>query len=216
MKLSLTILAMLSLSACDGQMNSPQGEPGPQEQQGSAGDTGPHNPAEPRGVAAATGPQKTQGVPGAQIAQGLAVGTDGTAYTIPGSGGMFGGGYLRLLPSSQRFELDVTCGYGFPTDNEAFFFANSPSVTTGTVQTTVAIDGRALLTFNDLNYNSGGQDRAFADTWYQGQWPWHGVFTANDGGTLTRWDITVTRTASGNCLAFVYTTGGGTGSIVHP
>ncbi|MFY0571299.1 hypothetical protein ACN28E_46745 [Archangium lansingense] len=210
---------MISLAACNGQMNSPQGEPEPQGQQGFEGDTGPHSPAQPQGVPTATRPQRLQDSLGAQHAQnvqGLVSSTDGTVYTIPGSGGMFGGGYLQLQSSNQHFELDVTCGYGFATDNEAFFFANSPVVTTGTVQTTVAIDGRALLAFNDLNYNSGGQDRAFADTWYQGQWPWHGVFTANEGGTLTRWDITMTRTADGNCLAFVYTNGGGSGTIVHP
>jgi hypothetical protein len=215
MRRSLTLLAMISLTACTGQMNSPQGDPGPQGLQGdtsppgSAGSQGEGNPAGPQAVPGAIGSQgdqDAQGVPGVACP-----GSVGTVYTIPGSGGIYGGGYLQLQSSNLHFELDVTCSYGSAAENEAFFFADSPLVTTGTIQTTVAIDGRALLAFNDLNYNSGGQDRGFP-----GQWPWHGVFTANEGGTLTRWDITVTRTAGGDCLAFVYANGGGTGTIFQP
>lgn len=200
MRLSLTLLAMISLTACSGPMDSPQGDPGPQ------GEGDPAGPQMGPGAIGSQGAQDDQSVPGAACP-----GSVGTVYTIPGRGGTYGGGYLQLQSSNLHFELDVTCSYGAPTENSTLFFADSPVVTTGTVQTTVAIDGHALLAFNDLNYNSGGQDRGFP-----GQWPWHGVFTANEGGTLTRWDITVTRTERGDCLAFVYADGGGTGTVVHP
>jgi hypothetical protein len=97
----------------------------------------------------------------------------------------------------------------------AFFFAENPSVSAGSVLVSVAIAGQPLLAFNDLAYNQGGQDRAFATTGNQGTWPWQGVFTVNEGGTLTRWDITVTGSSTGDCNV-VYARGGGAVFIQHP
>jgi len=124
-----------------------------------------------------------------------------------------GGGYLSLVSANNHVEFDITCNYGPPGDNEAFFFANDPSVTAGSVLITEDVDGQALLTFNDLAYNSGGQDRAFAANH---PWPWHGVFTSDEGGTLTRWDVTSIGSAGANCTVIVYTSGGGSGTIHHP
>jgi hypothetical protein len=171
----------------------PQGLPGPQGQPGPQGDAGPPGP---------------QGEGGS--------GSIGSVYMIPGTGGTSGGGYVELPTANGDVSLDVTCNYGGPGDDEAFFFANAASVTTGTTFITVAIDGRPLLAFDDLNYNSGGQDRAFADTGDQGTWPWHGIFTVDESGALARWDVTADGTSTGNCTLLVYATGAGAGTIHHP
>ena len=42
------------------------------------------------------------------------------------------------------------------------------------------------------------------------------MFTANEGGVLTQWDVIFTGTATGDCTAVVYANGGGTGRVVHP
>ncbi len=131
-------------------------------------------------------------------------------------GGVSGGGYLVLTTANGHVELDITCNYGAPGDNSAYFFANDPVVTTGTAQVMVAISGRPLLASNDLNYNSGGQDRAFADTSFQGTWPWHGLFTVNEAGVLTRCDVTVTGASGAEYHAYVFAIGNGTADIRHP
>lgn len=60
--------------------------------------------------------------PGATGPQGL--GATVTVYTIPGSGGISGGGYLVILNTSQHAELDISCNYGFAGDNQAYWFAD--------------------------------------------------------------------------------------------
>jgi hypothetical protein len=139
----------------------------------------------------------------------------GSMYTSPGMGGTVGGGYLELMSANGHVALDVTCNYGPAGDNEAFFFAMDPSVTPGSIQVTVAVDGQPSESFNDLGYNLGGQDRAFSTTGFQGTWPWHGIFTATEGSTVTRWDITVTGSSTSNCAALVYG-GGTTGTTNQP
>jgi hypothetical protein len=112
--------------------------------------------------------------------------------------------------------LLVTCNYGAPGDNEAFWFAGS-GVVAGEIAIMNQLDGEPLQAFNDLEFNQGGQDRATRGGNPQlGAWPWHGVFTANDAGTLSRWDITMTGSAGGDCTAVVYANGGGVANIVHP
>jgi hypothetical protein len=145
-------------------------------------------------------------------------GDGGTAmvYTIPGTGGMWGGGYLVLDTANGDVSLNLTCNYGGPGDDEAFFFANTPSVTAGSVLVTVDIQGYPPEKFDDLSYNSGGQDRAFGSTGYQGTWPWQGVFTTNEGGVLTQWTVTMNGSATGDCTAVVDAIGGGTASVVQP
>jgi len=76
---------------------------------------------------------------------------------------------------------------------------------------TVDIDGRSLLAYNDLCYNCGGQDYSNL-----GAWPWHGVFTVDQGGILTRWDITTDGSSTGDCTAIVYSSGAGGSDIVQP
>jgi hypothetical protein len=163
------------------------------------------------GAPGATGDAGAQGDPGAP-----GPGSVGTVYTIPGTGGTYIGGYLQLTTASGRVSLIVSCNYGAAGDDEALFSAMSPSVTAGSVLVTVAVEGYPLLAFDDLSYGSGGQDRAFASTGDQGTWPWQGVFTVDEGGTLTRWDITTDGSSTGNCTALVYANGGGTGTTVQP
>jgi hypothetical protein len=137
-------------------------------------------------------------------------------YTIPGSGGSEGGGYLQLNTPSARAQLNITCNYSAVGDNEAFFFAG-PNVTAGQITILNQLDGQPLQAFADLAYGQGGQDRATVNGSTQlGAWPWQGVFTVNDGGTLTCWDVTVTGSSGGNCTVIVYVNNGGTALISQP
>lgn len=70
--------------------------------------------------------------------------------------------------------------------------------------------------FSDLQYGSGGQDRAFANTSFQGTWPYHAVFSAIDGVTVSRFDVTVFGSAGGPCTVLLYSTGLGFAAVVHP
>jgi len=62
----------------------------------------------------------------------------------------------------------------------------------------------------------GGQDQDEAFASLAHPWPWHGVFTVDEGGTLTRWDVTSMGSSGENCTVIVYTSGGGPGTVVHP
>lgn len=115
-----------------------------------------------------------------------------------------------LNSPTSRAQLIITCNYGFAGDNEAFWFAGH-GVTAGQIATTNQVDDEILQAFNELAINQGGQDRAVLPAW-----PWHGVFTANDGGTLSRWDVTVTGTSGGDCSVVVYANNGGAANVVHP
>jgi len=203
-----------------------QGARGPAGPNGPAGPTGPSGAAGPIGPAAAqgaTGPTGATGGTGATGPTGATGGTGatgptgasgpgsvGAAYTIPGSGGISGGGYIVLNSPTSRAQLNITCNYGVAGDNEAFWFAGQ-GVTAGQIAITNQVDGEILQAFNELAFNQGGQDRAVLPAW-----PWHGVFTANDGGTLSRWDVTVTGTSGGDCMVVVYANNGGAANIVHP
>ena len=211
---SLICLSAL-LAAC-----GDTGDAGSTGAKGAPGATGSQGPA---GAQGAQGPQGTpgiqgiQGVPGPAGAPSSPGGTSvGTVYTIPGSGGTSRGGYLTLNTPSTRAQLSITCNYGPAGDNEAFFFAGS-GVTAGQIAILIQFDGQPLEAFNDLAFGQGGQDRATVSGSAQlGAWPWHAVFTVNDGGTLTRWDVTVTGSSVGDCTAVVYADNGGTSLIVHP
>lgn len=177
-------------------------------------DTGPSGPRGPQGLQGVSGTAGLQGDLGPQGPPGP--GSVGTVYVIPGAGGTFGGGYIELSSPSSRALLSITCNYGSNGDNEAFWFAGS-GVVAGEVAVINQLDGEPLQAFNDLEYNQGGQDRATRGGSSQlGAWPWHGVFTANDGGVLSRWDVTMTGSPGADCTAVVYANGGGVANIVHP
>ena len=198
----LCLITPLCLAACGGE-NGAEGPAGPMGIPGEAGAMGAP------GATGDAGPQGDPGAPGP--------GSVGTVYTIPGTGGTYIGGYLQLTTASGRVSLIVTCNYGAAGDDEALFSAMSPSVTAGSVLVTVAVEGYPLLAFDDLSYGSGGQDRAFASTGDQGTWPWQGVFTVDEGGTLTSWNITMDGSSTGNCTAIVYADGAGTTAFIgHP
>jgi hypothetical protein len=189
----------------------PNGPAGPAGPTGLSGAAGPIGPAAAQGAAGPTGPLGPQGPIGPTGPTGASgPGSVGAAYTIPGSGGSAGGGYIVLNSPTSRAQLNITCNYGVAGDNEAFWFAGQ-GVTAGQIATTNQVDGEILQAFNELAINQGGQDRAVLPAW-----PWHGVFTANDGGTLSRWDVTVTGTSGGDCIVVVYANNGGAAYIVHP
>lgn len=182
----------------------------------------PGTPGTP-GTPGVQGIQGEQGLPGSAGVQGdtgpqgpVGPGSVGTVYVIPGTGGVSGGGYLQLNSPNSRAELFITCNYGASGDNEAFWFAGS-GVVAGEIAIINQLDGEPLQAFNDLEFNQGGQDRATRGGNVQlGAWPWHGVFTANDAGTLSRWDVTMTGSADGDCTAVVYANGGGAANVIHP
>lgn len=169
------------------------------------------------------GPEGLQGIQGLQGLQGLSgpagpagPGLVGSVYVIPGGGGSAGGGYLQLSTANNRASLFLTCNYGFPGDNEAFWFATSPGVTAGSVKIFNVVNGLAPQMFADLQSGSGGQDRAFPATSFQGTWPYHAVFSAVDGSSVSRFDVTVFGSAGGPCTVLLYSTGLGLATVVHP
>jgi len=198
----------------------PPGEAGPPGPQGEAGPAGPQGLQGPSGDAGALGPQGPQGTQGPQGDAGPpgppGSGAVGSVYVIPGTGGTFGGGYLTLSSANGDLELQIYCNYGSAGENQTGFFADSPSVTTGSTLVTVDIDGYPLAIYDDLSYGSGGQDHGFSPPNYEGTWPWHGVFTADENGTLTRWDVTSDGTSTGDCTVVVYANAGGNANVVHP
>jgi Collagen triple helix repeat (20 copies) len=231
-RLGATALLCLSslLSACDDTdapgsagANGLQGAIGPKGATGPQGPAGAQGAQGPQGIQSAPGPTGAQGLPGPTGAQGLpgptgaqGAGFVGAVYVIPGSGGSSGGGYLTLSTLSARAQLNITCNYGSPGDNEAFWFAG-PNVTAGDIVVVNQLDGQPLQTFQDLAFNQGGQDRATVNgSTALGAWPWQAVFTANDGGTLTRWNVTVTGSSGGNCTAIVYANNGGAALVSLP
>lgn len=189
-----------------------QGDRGPQGLQGSTGAQGVVGAQGLVGAQGVPGPQGVTGAQGTSGIQGLPGpgGSVGTAYVIPGSGGISGGGYLSLLTPDSNAELDITCNYGAVGEHHAFWFAGL-GVSAGQVAITNQVEGQALQAFNDLQYNQGGQDFAVITGW-----PWHGVFTANESGTLTRWDVTMTGSAGQDCTVVVFANNPGPAVIIHP
>jgi collagen triple helix repeat protein len=205
---TLVFFALL-LAGCDD-----SGDTGPKGAQGLQGPQGVPGARGPQGVSGAQGPNGAQGVSGPPGPPGLA--SVGAAYLIPGTGGTYGGGYLTLETPNSNAKLLITCNYSLVGDNEAFWFAGT-GVAAGQIAITNQLDGQPLQAFNDLAINQGGQDRAtVAGNPQLGAWPWHGVFTANDAGTLSRWDVTVTGSAGGNCTVNVFANNGGAATISHP
>lgn len=159
--------------------SSPEREPNLRGPRGPKGDKGD------RGEMGPTGP-----------------GLQGSVFTIPNNA------YLVLPTANGHVTLNVTCNYGSSGDNEVFFFANDSSVTAGSVLINMDLAGQ-VQSFSDLVWNGGGMDRGFPNTGYQGTWPWHGVFTVNERGTLTKWDIFVNGSSGHNCTATIYSFGNG-------
>jgi hypothetical protein len=214
------------LSACDDTGDTgaagAAGAKGAQGAAGARGATGSQGPVGAQGPQGIQGIQRIPGVPGLAGAQGTTgaqgppgPGSVSAVYTIPGSGGTFGGGFLELSTPSARALLTITCNYGSPGDNEAFFTAGT-NVTAGQIAIIDLLDGQPLEAFNDLATNQGGQDRATVNGSTELVWPWQGVFTVNDGSTLTRWDVTVTGSSGSNCTVIVYANNGGAGLVSQP
>jgi Collagen triple helix repeat (20 copies) len=213
----LAIFTASLISGCNDGDTGGQGSQGIQGVQGAPGETGAKGLAGDRGPQGVPGPAGPQGVQGVLGAQGIAGATPAApmVYVIPGSGGVSGGGYLTLNTPSTHAQFIVTCNYGFAGDSEAFWFAGL-GVTAGQIEIINRLDGQPMRAFNDLEYNQGGQDRATVGGSTQLSWPWQGVLTVNDGGALSRWDITVTGSAGGDCTAIVYSNNSGVSSIGHP
>jgi len=70
--------------------------------------------------------------------------------------------------------------------------------------------------FADLQFGLGGQDRAFPNTSFQGTWPYHAVFTAIEGASTSRFDVTVFGSAGGACTVLLSSTGLGSATVIHP
>jgi len=86
------------------------------------------------------------------------------------------------MTANNAFELDVTYNYGFVGNNEAYYLANF-SDHSATV--TNVVDSDPMQYFGSLNL-VGKTDQAVLPSR-----PWHGIFTINEGGIISRWDVTV-------------------------
>lgn len=139
----------------------------------------------------------------------------GDVFVIPGFGGTFAGGYLSLSSPSGRTEFSVYCNYGAPGANGAGWFAG-PGVTAGDITIIHRVHGEPIAVFNDLQFNSGGQDQVTQGGSSTLTYPWHAVVIANDGGELTRYELTVTGSNTGNCTVILYGLGDSTALIQHP
>ena len=185
-----------------------QGPQGPAGATGATGAQGPQGPAGAAGATGATGAQGPQGPQGVQGPQGP-TGVSCSAYVLPGTGGTFGGSYLRLTTANLAYELDLTYNYGAVGDTEAFYFAD---VSGHSATASNVIDGEPIQYFSSLDYGVGGTDRAVLP----GR-PWHGVFTINEGGTVAHWEVTLADGPGGNADVVACATGAtGPASVVHP
>ena len=140
--------------------------------------------------------------------------TVGTRYLIPGSGGTLNrGGYLSILTANGHAQLNITCNRDAPNDTNAYWIAMHPSVTPGSIEVTTAFAGpTGVSSSTDLGYNLGPNFVEFVPFR-----PWKGVFTANEGGTLTRYEVTITGGFAGTtCTVVVYASGGGPAIVVLP
>lgn len=139
----------------------------------------------------------------------------GDRFVIPGTGGQWFGGYLSLAAPSGRTEFSVYCNYGSPGANGAGWFAG-PGVTAGDVTIIHRVDGEPMQVFTDLQYNQGGQDQVTRSGSQTLTYPWHAVVLADDGGALTRYDLTVTGSSTGDCTVIVYGLDGGNAVVQQP
>lgn len=213
--IAIILLSCMTLSITGCYFDGDRGGPGVQGEQGIQGEQGEQGVQGEQGIQGEQGLQGIQGIQGVQGVEGP--GSVGTVYVIPGSGGAYGGGYLELYTANNRATLYITCNYGVPGDNEAYWAAGNPEVLAGDIMIVNQLDGQPLQVFNNLESGLGGQDRAQINGNDQlGDWPWHGVFTANDGGELTRWDVTINGSSGGDCTAIVYANNGGTVNVRHP
>jgi len=153
---------------------------------GPAGPAGRQGPVGPRGPTGETGP-----------------GLTGSVYVIPANS------VITFNTANGHVSLNASCNYGSSGDNEVFFSALDESVTAGSVLVNMDLAGQ-VQSFSDLYWGGGGMDRGFPNTSYQGTWPWHGVFTVNEGGTLSRWEIFMNGANGQNCTATVFSFGAGT------
>lgn len=171
--------------------------------------------------------QGSQGLTGAQGVQGDAgPGSVGGLYLILGTTSGGGNDFLELLTANSNIELLIWC------DKDAFgayWMANDASVTAGSVtiiNQEVANSkgdrsrGFMLLPmfYNDLAFGSGAQDEAFEKGGQSdgGKMAWNGKFTAIEGATITRWDVTLNNfpTSGSDCSVVVYANGTGSAQVV--
>ena len=201
----------------------PHGDIGPQGiagSQGNVGDIGPQGDTGPQGVAGsqgsvgAAGPQGSVGPQGNVGAQGPGMTPD--VFVIPGFGGAATGGYLAIVSSSGRTVFNVFCNYGGPNGSSANWVAWQSSVDAGEVTIINRVHGEPVVAFADLRYNGGGQDEVTRGGSPSLGFPWQAVVMANDGGEITRYDVTVTGTTTGNCTVILYGLDGGTASVTQP
>jgi hypothetical protein len=152
-----------------------------------------------RGVKGATGPRGTKGPAGP--------GSVGAVYTVPASSS---GGYLQLTTAGSDYELDLTCNYGAPGDNETLWFADQSSHSASVVETFIDGGVGGVYAFPTVDFGQGGTDRVNPTSW-----PYQATFTINEdsGTTLTRWDVTATGSSGGACTYTVYQNGNGSVAV---
>ena len=215
----------------------PQGATGAQGAAGSDGSNGTNGTNGSDGAVGATGPQGaagsdgsngTNGAVGAVGAQGATgaagPGSVGNVYVIPGDDSDAGGlDYLSLSTPNGHVELRVWC---MKNVNGAYWLANDAAVTAGavTIVNHVVVDSKqdgnkAKVVFHKDLVNGGGAQDATLDNGGNadgGKMHWNANFTAIEGGTYTRWHVTLSNflVDKGDCTVVVYDNNGGAASIV--
>ena len=127
---------------------------------------------------------------------------------------------MSLNTPNGNVELLIWCN---PAASGAYWLANDAAVTAGSVliiNETIRdrADGQDLDFYNDL-VNGGGAQDSYLPTGGASnaeRMLWHSIFTANQGGTLSKWDVYLTNFEVGNadCTATVYGNNAGTQQVV--
>lgn len=175
-----------------------QGGIGPAGAQGLTGATGASGPAGEQGPAGDQGAAGEQGPAGPTGAVGPAgPGTVGSVYTVDD-------GYL-VLDSGNGNEMILTCNYGRPSSqNETFWFSSATAPAATVLETFNGGGVAGVYSFSSIAYGGGGTNRVNPNGW-----PYQATVTLNEGGALSRWDVTVAGSQGGPCTFTVYQSGPG-------
>ena len=136
-----------------------------------------------------------------------------TSHVLPGSVDS-GGSILTLNTENEDLSFSIACNYGGTEagHNTTNWYANTLSVTAGSVTTFNNIKGEPFQVFNDLYFGGGGMDIVTTPSR-----PWTGVFTAKQGNAMSRFEVTVSdKNAEGDCLVTLFSIGLGSVTISVP
>ena len=129
---------------------------------------------------------------------------------------------MSLNTPNGQVELLIWCN---ESANAAYWLANDAAVTAGSVIIVNQVRDRdrayGRSVHNDLVNGGGAQDSHelldAAGKASSGAMEWEGIFTANQGGTVSQWEVVLTNlgsTSGGDCTAMVQSSNAGTQQVV--